>query len=145
MKFEKLIAWQKALELSLIIHEIKLNFPVEERYVLASQIQRAADSIALNIAEGSTGQTNKQFSSFLGYAIRIAIEVVACLHLAKKRNLIDQGVFQKGYTQTQELIKITQGLRNALNKKMISTRDILESSVLLPTSHFGLRTQKQEL
>ena len=86
-KFEKLIAWQKALELSVQIHEITKKFPEKERYVLASQILRAADSISLNIAEGSTGQSNRQFSSFLGYSIRSGIEVIACLYLAQKRNL----------------------------------------------------------
>ena len=45
-------------------------------YVLTSQIKRAADSIALNIAEGSTGQSNPEFAKFLGYAIRSGIEVV---------------------------------------------------------------------
>lgn len=68
--FEKLIVWQDAVELTGKIHELSLSFPKEEFYVLTSQIKRAADSIALNIAEGSTGQSNKEFSRFLGYAIR---------------------------------------------------------------------------
>lgn len=114
MKFEKLIAWQKALDLSLKMHEVKSEFPKEERYVLASQIQRAADSVALNIAEGSTGQTNKQFQVFLGYSIRSAIEVVACLHIARKRGLLTSRDFEEVYNQTQEVIKITQGLKNSL-------------------------------
>ncbi|AEV34108.1 four helix bundle protein [Owenweeksia hongkongensis] len=113
-KFEKLIAWQKALGLSADIHELTLNFPQDEKYILTSQIKRAADSINLNIAEGSTGQTNKQFSVFLGYAIRSGIEVIACLHTAKKRGLIDLENFNKNYDRTEEVIKITQGLRNSL-------------------------------
>ena len=57
-KFEKLIVWQKALDLSEMIHQLTLTFPKEELYILSSQMKRAADSVALNIAEGSTGQTN---------------------------------------------------------------------------------------
>jgi len=53
-KFERLIVWQKALELSARIHDLTRTFPKDELYVLTSQIKRAADSIALNIAEGST-------------------------------------------------------------------------------------------
>jgi four helix bundle protein len=55
---------------------------------LSPQIRRAADSIALNIAEGSTGQSNAEFKRFLGISLRSAIEVIACLHLGKKRNVI---------------------------------------------------------
>lgn len=49
-KFEKLIVWQKALDLSLIVNEAAKRFPDDERFVLRSQIQRAADSVSLNIA-----------------------------------------------------------------------------------------------
>lgn len=55
-KFEKLKVWQKSLDLTAIVNDIAAKFPKEELYVLLSQIKRAADSIALNIAEGSTGQ-----------------------------------------------------------------------------------------
>ena len=57
-KFEKLIIWQKAMEFGENIFQITLKFPKDEMYNLSSQIRRAADSIALNISEGSIGQTN---------------------------------------------------------------------------------------
>lgn len=44
-KFEKLIAWQKALELSNTVNTVCKEFPKEEQYVLTSQIKRAADSV----------------------------------------------------------------------------------------------------
>ncbi len=53
-KFEKLIVWQKAVDLSELVFSISVNFPTAEQYVLTSQIRRAADSVSLNIAEGST-------------------------------------------------------------------------------------------
>ena len=77
-KFEKLNVWKKAIELSFDVHQLTRSFPKEELYILTSQIKRATDSIALNIAEGSTGQTNREFSQFIGYAIRSAIEVISC-------------------------------------------------------------------
>jgi four helix bundle protein len=114
-KFEKLQVWQKALDLSTDIHHLTRKFPKEELYILTSQIKRAADSVALNIAEGSTGQTNAGFKQFLGYAVRSALEVIACLHLSLRRNLIDDVDFQKLYTQTEEIIRMLSGLKNALN------------------------------
>jgi len=59
-KFEKLIVWQKAVDLSTEVHSLTQTFTKEELYVLSSQIKRAADSVSLNIAGGSTGQSNKE-------------------------------------------------------------------------------------
>ena len=46
-------------------------------FALTSQIRRAADSVCLNIAEGSTGQSNAEFIRFLRYALRSDVEFVA--------------------------------------------------------------------
>ena len=113
-KFEKLNVWKKAIDLSFDIHQLTREFPKEELYILTSQIKRAADSIALNIAEGSTGQTNAEFRQFIGYAIRSAIEVVSCLYIGKKRKLINENKFNQLYSTTEEVIKMLQGLRNSL-------------------------------
>jgi four helix bundle protein len=55
------------------------------------------DSIALNISEGSIGQTNPEFKKFIGYSIRSLAEVVTCLHKAKRREYISEAEFQKQY------------------------------------------------
>lgn len=104
------------MELSGQIYELTEKFPKKEMFVLTSQIQRASDSIALNIAEGSTGQTNPEFRRFLSMALRSAIEVVSCLHLAQRRKLINQEEFDHFYQLLTELIKGIQALRNAINK-----------------------------
>jgi len=113
-KFEKLEVWKKAIELSSDIHELTRSFPKEELYILTSQIKRAADSVVLNIAEGSTGQTNAEFKMFLGYSIRSAVEVVSCLYIAKKRELIQEEEFQELYIDTEEIVKMLQGLRKSI-------------------------------
>ena len=50
--FKELIAWQKAHSFVLEVYNVTRNFPEWERYGLCSQFQRAAVSIAANIAEG---------------------------------------------------------------------------------------------
>lgn len=114
MKFEKLVVWQMALELSAKIHESTLSFPKDELYILTSQIKRAADSIALNIAEGSTGQTTPKFKRFLTIAMRSGIEVVACLHVAEKRKIISEPTLIEYKQKAQEVIKKIHALKNAL-------------------------------
>lgn len=88
-RFEDLRVWQSALRLSNEIDIITESFPKKELYSLSSQIKRAADSVVLNIAEGSTGQSKPEFKRFLRIALRSAIEVVACLFVAKTRRYIE--------------------------------------------------------
>ena len=90
-------------------------FPEDETYVLKGQIQRAADSVALYITEGSTGQSKKGFQRFLGIAIRSAVEAITCIYLAKSRDIISDEHFNLIYNKTEELIKQTQALRKSLN------------------------------
>lgn len=113
-KFENLKVWQSAVELSGQVSELTEGFPKKELFVLTSQIQKASDSIALNIAEGSTGQTNPEFRRFLSFALRFAIEVVSCLYLAKRRNLINSQQFDYFYNHLTNLIKSIQALRNSI-------------------------------
>ena len=113
-KFEKLNVWNDSLEFGVKIHKLTRGFPKEELYVITSQIKRAADSIALNIAEGSTGQTNAEFKMFLGYALRSAIEVVSCLYICKKRSLINDEKFNELYKDSEKIVKKLQALRNSL-------------------------------
>lgn len=113
-KFEKLIVWQKAIDLTSLVHEVSLKFPKEELYILSSQIKRAADSVALNIAEGSTGQTNPEFKRFLSIALRSNIEVVSCIYIAKKRNIISEIDFENIYNKCEEILVMINGLIKSL-------------------------------
>src|SRR3990167_10471355 len=105
-KFEKLNVWQKAVDFTTEIHYLTRKFPNEELYILTVQIKRAADSIALNIAEGSTGQSNAEFKQFIGYALRSAIEVVSCLYIGKRRKIINNDKFQRLYSDTESIVRM---------------------------------------
>lgn len=93
-RFEELKVWHLAANLSNEIDLLAKKFPPDERYSLATQIKRAADSVSLNIAEGSTGQTVPEFRRFLEIALRSAIEVVACLFLAQNKKVYQRRFFQ---------------------------------------------------
>jgi len=113
-KFEKLIVWQKSLDLSDEVNQLTKTFPKDEIYVLASQIKRAADSVSLNIAEGSTGQSNPEFGRFLGIALRSNIEVVGCIYLAQRRGYISKDKFEQIYKMCEEILVMINSLRNSL-------------------------------
>jgi len=101
-KFEKLLVWQKAMDFDDHIHSlVKDSFPKDEKYILTPQIERAANSIILNIAEGCTGQSS-------------AIEVVSCLFIARIRTYISEEVFKNSYQECEALTKMITGLRNSI-------------------------------
>lgn len=113
-KFEKLIIWQKAMDFGEEIQTISDNFPKKEIFNLSSQICRAADSIALNISEGSILQSVPEFRKFLGYSIRSLAEVVTCLHKAERRKYISIEIFNKLYLDSFNLMNQIIAFRKQL-------------------------------
>src|SRR6187402_2756763 len=105
-RFESLKVWQNALTHSNEIDLMVKSFPREELYSLSSQMKRAADSVVLNIAEGSTGQSKPEFKRFLGIALRSAIEVVSCLFISHTRRYCTNEDFKKYYEEYEVLCKM---------------------------------------
>lgn len=114
-KFEKLEVWQLALEYVDAVYGVAEQLPSDERYNLTSQMTRAATSVALNIAEGSTGQTDREQARFLGHAIRSLLETVACQHLISRRGYLpDPEPLRQLYRNSETLVRKLQALRNTL-------------------------------
>jgi len=88
-------------------HELIKKFPKSEMFGLSSQFQRAADSVSLNISEGSINQTNPEQRKFLSYAIRSIAECVTCIHKARRRKYITQEEFEKFYHEEEILMAKT--------------------------------------
>jgi len=113
-KFEKLEVWTLALEYIDQIYLISGKFPSFEDSNLRSQINRASTSISLNIAEGSTSQTNPEQRRFVGLAIRSLVECVACLHVILRRKYIVAEDFDKIYASSEKLFSKLQAFRRSL-------------------------------
>jgi four helix bundle protein len=114
-KFEKLDVWRLALDYVDGVYEVAERLPERERYNLANQFTRAATSIALNIAEGSTGQTDAEQARFLGLAIRSLIETVACQHLiVRRRYLADPEPLRELYRKSEALVAKLHAMRKAI-------------------------------
>lgn len=87
-KFQKLEIYQLALEYLDLIYALADKLPRSEDFNLKSQITRAATSIVLNIAEGSTSQSDAEQSRFLGMALRSLVETVACQDIIERREYV---------------------------------------------------------
>ena len=123
-KFEKLRVWQAAIEYVDLIYLLAEKLPKSEEYNLKSQIVRAATSVALNIAEGSTGQSDAEQARFLGMAIRSLIETVACQHIIRRRKYFtDTQILDEAYTQSNDLARQLQAFRKSLMKTSKGIRE----------------------
>ena len=87
-KFEDLNVWKLSMNLNSKIYSIIEDLPKTEKFNLSSQLRRASTSVCLNIAEGSTSNSNAEQARFLTYSIRSLIEVIACLRLIEHRNYV---------------------------------------------------------
>ena len=99
--FEKLEVWKLSLRIIKEVKKITKKLPLEKKYILTDQIRRAVLSIALNIAEGFGRQSKKDFRRFISNAIGSALEVIACLKIARDLNYVND----KEVESLDELLK----------------------------------------
>jgi four helix bundle protein len=66
--YQKLVVWQEAHQLCLLVYSTTAAFPAHELYGLRSQMRRASYSVPMNIAEGNGRKTKKDRSHFLDIA-----------------------------------------------------------------------------
>lgn len=112
--FEKLNVYQDSIELSLEIYKLTKSFPKNEVFGLTSQLNRAAVSISLNIAEGSSRGT-KEFAHFLTMARGSCYELIPLLKISSELKYIthqqNQGLYEKINSLTKRI--------NALKKSVM--------------------------
>ena len=120
--FKKLLAWQKADDLVVLVYRATETFPSEEKFGLTSQLRRAAVSVAANIAEGSGRHTLKDFRHFLYQSRGSLSEVEYYLHLSRRLDYLPEPRQQKANALCAEVGKILQGLINSLTRQMESGR-----------------------
>ncbi len=116
-RFEGLEIWTLARDFVAHIYEVTARFPNYERYALADQLNRAANSVALNIAEGAGQDTEAQFSRYLGVSNGSVSEVIGGLFLALDRGYIDQPTFTSLYEEGDHLIRAITNFRKTLSKE----------------------------
>ena len=114
-KFQNLEVYQMALDYVDKVYESSRWLPVSERFNLQNQLERAATSIVLNIAEGSTGQSDAEQKRFLGLALRSYLETMACLDLIERRGYLADGVLAKVREAGHELFIKLQAFRKSLD------------------------------
>lgn len=115
--FEKLTVWIDSKELIKVIYTITKSFPEEEKFGLTNQLRRASVSVASNLAEGTSRNTNKDKGHFTTMAYSSLMEVLNQIIISKELNFINE----ENYKVLRESIEKIANKLNALRKSQLNS------------------------
>jgi len=116
--YRDLIVWQKAMDLVVGCYQLTSEFPKNEVYGLASQLQRAAVSIPSNIAEGNERGSDKECFYHLRVATGSLAELETQIELAFRLGYSSPETRDKLLSNCAEVGRMLHGLRNRLKVKI---------------------------
>jgi four helix bundle protein len=116
-RFEDLIAWQRARELTRRVYEITRVGSFSRDFGLCNQIQRASVSVMSNIAEGFERGRPTEFHQFLSTAKGSCGEVRSQLYVALDAKHLLVPVFQEMLDCSQEASRVIGGLRASVERR----------------------------
>jgi len=114
--FEKLRVWESARQLVAEVYRLTKNFPRSEIYGLTSQTNRAAVSVAANLAEGSTRTSRKDQAHFTQIAYGSLTELACLVILAADLQFLSS----ENESNVREEIESVSRQLNALRKAQLS-------------------------
>ena len=115
-RFEDLIAWQQARNLTRAVYQATHRGAFSKDFGLSGQIQRAAVSMTANIAEGFERGSRGEFHQFLSIAKGSCAEVRSHLYVAFDAGYLDRPTFEQLLSEAEELARVIGGLRSAIEK-----------------------------
>jgi four helix bundle protein len=119
--YQDLIAWQKAMDLAVVVYEVTGEFPMEERYGLTSQLRRAAVSVPSNIAEGQGRGREGDFHRLLGIAHGSVREIETQAILAGRLGLLRDDLRARVLDLASEVGRLVTGLSRSLERQVASS------------------------
>jgi four helix bundle protein len=109
---EKLIVYKRALEFA-SWSQVLID-SVTKKIAVRDHLERAGDSIALNIAEGNGKFSQKDRARFFQIAHASALECAACLDLFVARRCCEQDAIVKGKQVLEEIVKMLLAMLDRL-------------------------------
>lgn len=116
-RFEDLLAWQKARELTKRVYEVTENGHFARDLGLRNQVRRSAVSIMANIAEGFERARQSEFHQFLSIAKSSCAELRSHLYVAHDAKYVDTVIFNDLMSLAQEVSRVLGGLRSAVQRR----------------------------
>lgn len=113
-KFKQLDIWKQSRLFCSSIYEVTSLFPNDEKFGITNQLRRASVSIPSNIAEGSSRNSNKDFSRFLEIAVGSAYEIETQLLIASDLKFISVEKLEVPINSLENIIKMISKFRSTL-------------------------------
>ncbi len=113
--YEKLEVWQDARQLVKEVYKTTKQFPVEEKFGLTNQVNRAAVSIASNLAEGSGRTSLKDQAHFSQLAYGSLMEVACQVTMANDLGFVPEDALN---LLRSDILKLSNKI-NALRKSQL--------------------------
>ena len=116
-KFEDLVAWQKARELTRQVYVMTRLDAFSRDYGLRDQIRRASVSIMSNIAEGFERLNPNEFHHFLVMAKASCAEVRSQLYVALDAGYLSEAEFKDIMNQATDVARTVNALRTSVDRQ----------------------------
>jgi four helix bundle protein len=127
-KFEDLVSWQKARQLTGLIYRATKRGEFSKDFGLRDQIRRASVSIIANIAEGFERGGDKEFQQFLSQAKGSCAEVRAQLYIALDEGYVSEAQFQEMKQISVEVSRLVSGMMTYLSNSNLGGRKFKRGS-----------------
>jgi four helix bundle protein len=114
--YRDLIVWQKSMDLTVDVYKLSAKLPDSERFGLRSQMQRAASSIPMNIAEGYAREHRGEYIHHLSFARGSLAELETQLVLVTRLEMIGRDEIKPLWTQADEVGKILRAMISKLKE-----------------------------
>ncbi|HLX95808.1 MAG TPA: four helix bundle protein [Verrucomicrobiae bacterium] len=121
-KFEDVLAWQKARELTREIYAHAEAGLFAKDFGLRDQIQRASVSIMGNVAEGFDRGGDKEFIQFLSISKGSCGEVKSHLYVALDQQYVNSAQFNQLYKSADEVGRLLAGFMTYLEQSDLRGR-----------------------
>ena len=115
--FRKLIVWQKAHQLVILVYKLTEKFPKHEMFGLTSQLRRAMVSVPANVAEGYGAGGKGQFGRYLDIAQGSLSEAEYYLILAQDLSYITPSQYEQTESLRAETGFLLHRLIESLDRK----------------------------
>ncbi|MBQ0736555.1 four helix bundle protein [Aquimarina celericrescens] len=113
-KFKDLEIWKRSRVFCSKIYAITSKFSETEKFGLTNQLRRASVLILPNIAEGSSRNSNKDFSRFLQITLGSAYEIETQLLISYDLNFINKEELHLLSKELESIIKMTSKFNSTL-------------------------------
>lgn len=122
--FRKLLVWQKAHELVLMIYKLTAEFPKDELFGLRTQLRKTSVDIAGLIAEGCGKPNDEEFAKCIGVALGYSNRLEYFALVTFDLRLFNDDDYEQ---LNESIVEVSKMLSNLWQKLKRSGRDSIDN------------------